>query len=184
MILRLLLIGFVCCAGCRPAAHPAIGLPVGSLQLVPLANPEGQPPKFAGKVTVLNFWGTWCPPCRRELPGLARLAERLANEPAFQLVAVSCGAGGPDDPEKHAAITAEFLAEERLLIDMWGDPDGFVRMLFAERFGFTAFPTTYLIGADGRIRNVWVGYRRSDEAEMAREVLAALKESAAIPASR
>lgn len=171
-------------AGCRPATHPAIGLAVGDLPIVSLADADRPAPQFTARVTLLNFWGTWCPPCRRELPGLARLADRLADQPAFQLVAISCGPGGPDDPEKQAAITAEFLAEERLLIDMWGDPDGRVRMLFAERYGFSAFPTTYLVGMDGRVRAVWVGYRRSDEAEIAREVLTALKDGAASPAAR
>lgn len=184
MILRLFILTAMLAAGCQRATHPAVGLAVGDLPIVSLADPDRPPPQFTGRVTVLNFWGTWCPPCRRELPGLARLATRLAEEPGFQLVAVSCGAGGPDDPEKQAAITAEFLAEERLLIDMWGDPDGRVRLIFAERFGFTAFPTTYLVGVDGRVRAVWVGYRRSDEAEIARAVLAALRERAATPAAR
>jgi thiol-disulfide isomerase/thioredoxin len=170
--------------GCRPAVHPAIGLSVGDLPLVSLSAPDTPAPRFTGRVTLLNFWGPWCPPCRRELPSLARLAARLADEPAFQLVAVSCGPGGPDDPEKQAAITAEFLAEERLLIGMWGDPDGFVRMIFAERYGFAAFPTTYLVGADGRIAGVWVGYRRSDEADIANAVLMAIKQATAAPAAR
>lgn len=181
MIPRGLILAVVLAGGCRPAQHPAIGQAVGELPVVSLADPAKPPPPFAGRVTLLNFWGTWCPPCRRELPSLARLAARLAEEPAFQLVAVSCGPGGPDDPEKQAVITAEFLAEERLLVDMWGDPDGFVRMLFAERYGFNAFPTTYLIGADGRIAGVWVGYRRSDEAEIARAVLEALKRAPTPP---
>ena len=60
-----------------------------SLTLSALADPTRRPPTFAGRVTLLKFWGTWCPPCRRELPGLVRLADRLRSEPAFQLVAVS-----------------------------------------------------------------------------------------------
>lgn len=184
MIPRLLLAGLLLATGCRPTVHPAVGLPVADLPLVSLANAAAPPPRFVGKVTLLNFWGTWCPPCRRELPSLARLAERLADDPTFQLVAVSCGSGGPDDPEKQAMITAEFLAEQKLVIDMWGDPDGRVRMLFAERYGFTAFPTTYLVGTDGRVRRVWIGYRRSDEAEIAGEVLAALMETTSAPAGR
>ena len=154
---------------------------MGKLPLVSLADPSRPAPRFSGMVTVLNFWGTWCPPCRRELPSLARLAARLADEPRFQLIAVSCGSGGPDDPAELAALTAEFLAEERLTIDMWGDPDGLARMLFAERYGFAAFPTTYLVGADGRVRDVWVGYRRSDEADIARAVVEALKTADATP---
>jgi len=50
-----------------------------------------------------------------------------------------------------------------------------VRMLFSEAYGFEAFPTTYLIGFDGRIRRVWAGYRNRDEAEIAAALVEALK---------
>lgn len=170
-----------CLSGCGGQApdHRAVGRPVGPLPLVSLADRTRTPPRFAGRVTLLNFFGTWCLPCRRELPGLARLAERLRAEPAFQLVAVSCGSGGHDDPDRLAALTDDFLAEQRLAIDAWGDPDGRVRMIFQSAYDFNAYPTTYLIGPDGRIRAVWSGYRQRDEADMARAVVAALKDVAA-----
>jgi thiol-disulfide isomerase/thioredoxin len=166
------------CDGAAPG-HPAVGRSVGSLPLVSLADRSRPPPAFSGRVTLLNFFGTWCMPCRRELPGLARLAERLRSEPAFQLVAVSCGAGGPDDPDRLAALTSQFLAEQRLAIDAWADPEGRTRVIFQAAYGFDSFPSTYLIGPDGRIRAAWSGYRQRDEADMARAVVAALKELAA-----
>jgi thiol-disulfide isomerase/thioredoxin len=167
-----------CVPGCggQAPSHPAVGRTVGSLPLVSLADRSRTPPRFAGRVTLLNFFGTWCLPCRRELPGLARLAERLRAEPAFQLVAVSCGSGGYDDPDRLAALTGDFLAEQRLAIDAWADPDGRVRMIFQSAYAFNAYPTTYLIGPDGRIRAAWSGYRQRDEADMARAVVAALKD--------
>jgi len=168
-------------AGCSPPPHPAVGLPVGRLPLVSLAGPERRVPEFAGRVTLLNFWGTWCMPCRRELPGLARLAARLEGEPLFQLVAVSCGAGGVDDPGELAATTRDFLAREKLAIDAWADPDGRTRIVFSAMYGLAAFPTTYLIGPDARIRRVWTGYTPGDEAQVAAAVVAALKEAADEP---
>jgi peroxiredoxin len=51
------------------------------------------------------------------------------------------------------------------------------RMLFSEGYGFEAFPTTYLIGADGCIRRVWMGYRSRDEADISAAVVEVLKES-------
>jgi len=165
------------CGG-PPLSHPAIGRVVGNVPLVSATDPSRPPPSFTGKVTLLNFWGTWCPPCRRELPGLARIAGRLEAEPAFQLVAVSCGAGGADDITEITETTLEFLAAQDLAIDPWIDPDGLTRMLFSESYGFTAYPTTYLIGADARIRHVWTGYRSRDEAAVARAVVEALKASA------
>jgi peroxiredoxin len=52
-------------------------------------------------------------------------------------------------------------------------------MVFSSLFGFNAFPTTYLIGPDATIRQVWVGYRSRDEADIARAIVATLKEATA-----
>lgn len=168
------------------AGHPAIGRTVGNLPLVALADPGRPAPAFTGKVTLLNFWGTWCPPCRRELPGLARLATRLTDDPRFQLVAVSCGGSGPDDLAEITATTAEFLASQRIALDAWADPDGITRTILAASFGFGAYPTTYLIGPDATVRAVWTGYRSRDEADMAAAVVSLLKEvpARAPPADR
>lgn len=165
-------------AGCGAVRekHPAVGRRVGRLPVVSLVDATRAPPRLTGRVTLLNFWGTWCPPCRRELPTLARLAERLADKPGFQLVAISCGSGGPDDLAELTADTRRFLDGQKLALDAWGDPDGFTRMAFAEAYGFSAFPTTYLIGPDATIRRVWTGYRPGDEAEMASAVLGLLKD--------
>lgn len=164
-------------AGCsRPSdSHPAVGRVVGGLPLVSIPDPSRAPPTLSGKVTLLNFWGTWCGPCRRELPGMARIAGRLATEPVFQLVAVSCGAGGPDDFAEITSTTQAYLSEQRLAIDTWADPSGMARLIFTESFGFSAYPTTYLVGPDARVRAVWIGYRSRDEADMARAIIEALK---------
>ena len=69
---------------------------MGSLPIVSLDDATIPVPSLTGKVTLLNFWGTWCPPCRKELPGLVRISQRLNEEPRFQLIAVSCGSGGDD----------------------------------------------------------------------------------------
>jgi thiol-disulfide isomerase/thioredoxin len=174
----LTLLAAVGCGRLSPP-HPAVGRQVGPVPLEPIAADDRPAPTLSGRVTLLNFWGTWCPPCRRELPGLARIASSLSGDRCFQLVAVSCGPGGPDDREEIAADTARFLERERIAIDAWCDPSGMVRRLFADGYGFDAFPTTYLIGPDARVRRVWSGYRSRDEAEIAAAVVAALKDCAA-----
>ena len=163
------------CSGPSPA-HPAVGKRIGGIPLVSIADPSRPAPTFTGRVTLLNFWGTWCPPCRRELPGLGRIATRLADDDRFQLVAVSCGAGGPDDLDEITADTQRFLDRERIAIEPWCDPRGVVRMIFSEGYGFEVFPTTYLVGTDGRIRRVWAGYRNRDEADIAGALVEALKD--------
>jgi len=161
------------CGGSRP--HPAVGRVVMALPVESVDDPDRPSPELPGHVTLLTFWGTWCPPCRRELPALARIASRLADDRRFQLVAVSCGSGGPDDRGEIVAETTRFLERERIAIGAWCDPSGIARMLFADGFGFEAFPTTYLVGPDGRVRRVWTGSRARDEAEIATAVVDALK---------
>ena len=173
--------------GCQDASppHPAVGRRVGPLPILPIAAivggdaaPRPAPPRLDGRVTLLNFWGTWCPPCRRELPGLVRLAGRLASEPRFQLVAVSCGSGEAADI---AVETVDFLARQQFVppIEAWAFSDGLGATVFSEAYGLRVFPTTYLIGPDGRVRRVWEGYRPRDEGEMAAAIVELLKQPAA-----
>ncbi|MGI9176932.1 MAG: TlpA family protein disulfide reductase [Pirellulales bacterium] len=160
------------CDAARPP-HPAVGRGMGPLPLVSLDDTSLPVPTLAGRVTLLNFWGTWCPPCRRELPGLVRIAERLAKEPRFHLVAVSCGSGGDADLGRE---TKAFLASRQLPIAAWGFADPLATTLFASAYALEAFPTTYLIGPDARVRRVWTGYRSSDEADIAASIVALLRE--------
>ena len=162
--------------GCRVPrpTHPAEGRVMGPLPIVSLDDATIPVPSLAGKVTLLNFWGTWCPPCRKELPGLVRIAQRLDDEPRFQLIAVSCGSGG-DDADL-ARETTSFLAARQLPIAAWGFSEAVVATHFSLAYGLEAFPTTYLIGPDARIRRVWTGYRSSDEADIAAAILVLLKE--------
>lgn len=170
VILAVLVAG---CDAARPP-HPAVGRGMGPLPIVSLDDASLPAPSLGDRVTLLNFWGTWCPPCRRELPGLVRIAERLAGEPRFQFVAVSCGSGG-DDADL-GRETKAFLAARQLPIAAWALSDPLATALFASAYGLEAFPTTYLIGADARVRRVWTGYRASDEADIAAAIVTALKE--------
>jgi cytochrome c biogenesis protein CcmG/thiol:disulfide interchange protein DsbE len=168
-------------AGCgSPAPHAAVGRGLGRLPIAAVADPNVAPPTLEGKVSLVNFWGTWCPPCRRELPGLVRLATRLADESRFQLVAVSCNPG-PDDFDTVAAETREFLAAQDLDLQTWAFADPVGRDLLFATIGLDAFPTTLLVGPDATVRRVWVGYRPHDEAEIAAAIVTLFKEQ---PAAR
>lgn len=170
------------CAGCGspPPPHPAVGRTLGTLPIAPVADSGAAAPRLAGKVTLLNVWGTWCPPCRAELPGLVRLAGRLAADPRFQLVAISSNPSA-DDFADVAAETRAFLAQEKIDLEAWACIDPVGRDVLFTTIGLEGFPTTVLVGPDARIRRVWIGYQPRDEVEIAAAVVGLLKEK---PAAR
>lgn len=170
----------LCLAACdaRRPANPLEGRGMGALPIVSLDDPSIPVPTLAGKVTLLNFWGTWCPPCRKELPGLVRLSKRLASEPRFQLIAVSVGSGAAGDDDL-AAETRSFLDARQMAIAAWGFGEAVAATHFSLAYDLRGVPATFLIGPDSRIRRVWTGYRSSDEADMAAAIIGVLKEAAA-----
>jgi len=175
----LFILSFFVIIGCEPTRNQQtqkhIGKIVPEISLVPL-NTSDTALMLTGKITLLNFWGTWCPPCRQELPGLARLASRLSGEPRFQLIAVSCGGGARDDLDQLRSDTAAFLTSTGINISPWADPSGETRFNFSEAFDFGAYPTTYLIGADRRVSAIWTGYSPSVETQIAQAVARSLKD--------
>ena len=162
-----------CNLGQNQETRQHVGKSVPKISLVSL-DTKDETLTFSGKITLLNFWGTWCPPCRQELPGLARLASRLIDEPRFQLIAVSCGGGKRDDLDQLRSETETFLASTRIALSPWADPTGATRFRFTEAFGFRAYPTTYLIGPDQKILAIWTGYSPSMETEIAQSVARSL----------
>ena len=117
---------------------------------------------LGGQIVLLNFWGTWCPPCREEFPHMATLAQKLKDEPRFRLLAVSCG-GGADRPDEIAGLksaTEGFLQREHSLLPTYADESAETRTGVAMAFGDDGFvyPTTVLLDGEARIRGVWLGY--------------------------
>jgi len=100
---------------------------------------------FRGHVVVLNFWASWCAPCRLEAPGLRRVSERYADEGVRFL--------GVDYRDDEAAARA-FVDEFRLTYPSVSDPSG----LLAYDFELIGFPTTFIIDPAGTIRYRFVGY--------------------------
>lgn len=102
--------------------------------------------ELRGKVVMVHFWATWCEPCRRELPGLLSLAERLRRERGFELIAVSV-----DDewPEIRSFFDGKI-------------PEMIVRPTASEvhrQFGASTLPDTYLVNGRSEIVMRYAGAR-------------------------
>lgn len=100
---------------------------------------------MTGKVVLINFWATWCPPCRTEMPGFEQVYRNL-HQRGFEILAISLDDGGIDP-------VAQFVAELQLTFPVIA---GNARI--ARAFGgANVVPTSYLIDRQGRIRSKVVG---------------------------
>ncbi len=105
-----------------------------------------------GKVVFVNFWATWCPPCREEMPSMEKLRKKMASE-QFQMLAVLYD----DDPGEAAAFVNGYGYKFPILID----PDG----KMAKTFGLTGIPETFVINTEGVVVERFIGPRQWDTKE-------------------
>jgi thiol-disulfide isomerase/thioredoxin len=104
-----------------------------------------------GKPLVVNFWGTWCDPCKAELPRLARVSKRYAGRVAFLGV----------DVQDDAQIAASFAARNGVTYRSVGDP---VRDVVRSQ-SILGLPVTQFYAANGKLRNTHRGEIDTDELE-------------------
>jgi peroxiredoxin len=106
-----------------------------------------------GKVVVLNFWATWCPPCVEETPELNRLERRIAPRGGVVL--------GVSVDEDQAAYE-RFLQDQRVAFPTFRDPSRTIPL----RYGTSMYPETYILDRQGRIARKIVGPQQWDSPEM------------------
>lgn len=126
--------------------------PVPQLALPALGGGQFDFQQLGGKVVLVNFWATWCPPCRQEMPSMQRLNDKLAGRP-FAILGVNVG-------ETPAQVNA-FLKIVPVSFPIVLDEKG--RNLNA--WQVFAFPTSYLVDKQGRIRYGLFGSIEWDEPE-------------------
>jgi len=130
----------------NPAARPVVGSPAPDFVL---ETPDGQalsPGSLAGRPVLLNFWATWCDPCRREIPYLQDLSEDKAwRDRGLEILAI--------DIQESATEVRDFQKEFGMTYRTLLDSSGAV----AELYNIRGIPTTFFIGKDGIIKYIKVG---------------------------
>ena len=106
--------------------------------------------RYRGKVVLLNFWTTWCPPCVREIPSLGRLQEQLSQD-EFVVLSVDIG----ESPEEVAAFLKKVPARFPVLLDPHGST--------VRDWNIRAFPTSFLLDRQGIIRYAYFGALEWDD---------------------
>ena len=104
---------------------------------------------YRGSVVFLNFWASWCVPCRVEMPSMERL-HRTINDERFVILAV--------DLREERELVEEFAEELGLSFPILLDPRGITGLVY----GVRAIPTTYLVDKQGRLTARLIGSREWD----------------------
>ena len=105
-------------------------------ELQDLAGKRVKLSSYVGKVFLLNFWATWCGPCREEIPTMTQLHDKLSRQ-GFEIVAI--------DVMEDAPTVRAYVREMRMKFPVLLDPDGEV----AGTYGAVGIPTTYVVDHRG-----------------------------------
>jgi cytochrome c biogenesis protein CcmG, thiol:disulfide interchange protein DsbE len=128
-------------AGLPPA--PAVGHPAPDFTLTAVTGEAVTLAALRGQPVVLNFWATWCPPCRAELPELQAASERLQGEVAI------VGVNQAEDAERVRTFVADLSLTFTVPLDERGQ--------VSRAYNVRSLPTTFFIDRNGVIRRIQSG---------------------------
>ncbi len=148
-------------AGFRGTSAPPlrVGTPAPNFSLPSLTGPDRSLVELRGRVVFVNFWATWCAPCKEEAPSLDRLYRSFPRE-SFEILAVSIDAEGQDRE------VSEFGVDYGLSFPILLDPEQ--RTYGA--YKASGVPETFVIGVDGRVIERFIGPRDWDQPRYASAV--------------
>lgn len=144
-------------------AGASAGAAAPDFALAALSGPNQRLSEHVGQVVLLNFWATWCGPCRQEMPYLEEIYRRY-RDAGFTVLGVNLD----NDPEGARNMVEDLGVSFPVLFD--GDKS--VSRLYQVR----AMPMTFLIDRDGQVRFVHHGYRPGLEASYLEQVRALVRE--------
>jgi peroxiredoxin len=149
-----------CNAGAA-AVTPQAGAPDFTLPTLGGANLRLQEQR--GRVVMINFWASWCGPCRVEMPHLARLYEKYRSA-GFTVLAVNID----EDPYKAASLAKQLGMRFAVLLD--------TEKKVSRLYDLATMPSTVLVDRDGRVRYVHRGYRDGYEDKYDQQIRELLRE--------
>lgn len=151
---------------CNKDPGPQVGMPAPDFALPDLKGQLHSLDDFRGRVVVLNFWATWCPPCIDEMPSLKKLHQALADR-GVAVIAVSVDERFSDVP----AFVQKFDLTFPVLYD-----EG---KKVSRKYQSFKYPETYILDRDGRLKSKVVGPRDWSAPTVIRDMVDLLKDEPA-----
>ena len=153
-ILALCLVLFITSCGQGPKVA-TVGKPAPDFTLVDLEGKTWTLSELKGQVVFVNFWATWCPPCREEMPSMQRLYTMLPKD-KFKMLAIL----SQDDP----ALAKHFAAKLGIAMPILDDQANNI----GPKYGLTGVPETYIVDKNGVLREKFIGPARWDSPQFVR----------------
>ena len=148
-------IGLICSQTPSALAQEGLsaGAPAPDWELTGLDGKTVKFSDFRGKIVILDFWATWCMPCRLEIPHFVELQKQYGDR-GLAIIGVSLDEQGPEVVKKFVKqfqMTYPVVIGNEKIVAAYGDVEG--------------IPTTFVIGRDGRIVREYIGYTEKEVLE-------------------
>ena len=155
--IRFLLILLLAWTGSIPADQsltPIAGhVPAPDFELLDTNGKTHRLSDYRGRPVIINFWTTWCPPCREELPSMNRAWKQLEKE-GIAMLAINMG----EDEDTIFVFSADYPTDFPILMDQFGE--------VIASWPVKGLPTTYVIAPDGNIAYRAIGSREWDDKDL------------------
>ena len=144
VVLLIILTGVLLVTGCSEPSGARVGEPAPGFKLQNLDGQSISLSDLRGKPVMLNFWATWCPPCRSEMPYIQEIYEEWSGK-GLEVLAINIG----ESPSK----VKEFLQSYNLSLPVLLD----TKQAAARKYNVPPIPTTFFIDKDGTIQVKIIG---------------------------